>query len=572
LARFSGESYKKNDEIANFTAQKFSPQRMIRIIWFFSLVMCVFLWACANPKGITGGAKDTTAPKLIKVIPAPKATNFNSRVIIMEFDEWIKISNIQKELMITPSIKGSYKIKDLKKKVVLEFEKPFDENTTYTLNFRKAIQDITEGNPVKNLQVVFSTGEKIDSLQMSGYAKILLSNSPASECSVWLSPADDTLKVDKHLPYYLTQTDKAGNFRFQNLKAGKFNLYIFQDKNNNNILNPEQEMVGFTKDAIVLDSLNRDSLFIELALMDKKPAKLLRSRPSATQTDKSFLDFNKGLAKISIESSAKIAYQIAENGKEVWLYNVEKKYDSIAVKIIASDSLGNPTDTSRKILFLKELRSGKSKKEPFKMTIKNLSQGEGVLPNLHLGLVFTKPIATESLEKIRFFKDQDSTQAIALETKDMEWNDYRTEAFIKKNIAFKESVRLQIDSAAFESVEKDFSQKVEQKFDLKNPVRFATIKLEIDTKEKNYILELLDEKQNIVRTFDSNKQKLSNNLLVWDYLPALTYKIRAIIDENNNGKWDTGDYKQKILPEKIIFLPKDIPVRENWEVSEKFAF
>ncbi|MFN3317024.1 MAG: hypothetical protein ACK40K_09450, partial [Raineya sp.] len=316
-----------------------------------------------------------------------------------------------------------------------------------------------------------------------------------------------------------------------------------------------------------------DTLLIELAPMDKKPAKLLRSRPSNTQTDKSFLDFNKGIENIEIESTTKIAYQIAENGKEVMLYNLEKKYDSLEIKVRALDSLGNQTDTSRKILFLKELRSGKSKKEPFKMTLKNLSQGEGLLPDLQLGIIFSKPIEKENFEKIKFFKDQDSTQAISLETKDIEWNKYKTELVIRKNIPFKEQIRLQIDSTAFESVEQDFSPSLEQKFELKNPVRFATLKLEIETQKQNYIIELLDDKKKIIRRFNSNKEPSNNNkIIVWDYLPAQTYQIRAIIDENKNGKWDTGEYATKTLPEKIIFLPKELTIRENWEVSEKFVF
>ena len=423
------------------------------------------------------------------------------------------------------------------------------------------------------MQIVFSTGEKIDSLQISGTAKILLDNSPASECSVWLSLAEDTLKVDKHLPYYLTQTDKSGNFRLQNLKAGKYNLFVFQDKNKNNMLNAEQEIVGFVQESIVLDSSNRDTLLVELAPMDRKPAKLMRSRPSNTQTDKSFLDFNKGIEHIFVESPAKIAYQIAENGKEVMLYNLEKKYDSLDIKITATDSLGNQTDTSGKILFIKELRSGKSKKEPFKISLKNLSQGEGVLPNLYLGLTFSKPVEKENIEKIRFFKDQDSTQAIAIEAKEIAWNKYKTELQIRKNIPFKESIRIQIDSAAFESVEQENSNRIEGKFELKNPVRFATIKLEIETQKENYIIELLDDKKKVLRTFDSNKESLAGNkIIVWEYLPALTYQVRAIIDENKNGKWDTGDYTKKTLPEKIIYMPKTLPVRENWEVNEKFSF
>jgi len=116
----------------------------------------------------------------------------------------------------------------------------------------------------------------------------------------------------------------------------------------------------------------------------------------------------------------------------------------------------------------------------------------------------------------------------------------------------------------------DRSKATKENFLLKQANRFATLKLNIKTQERNFILELLDEKKQVLRSL--TQEKISENVIIWDYLPAGTYLVRVIVDKNKNGRWDKGDYEKGILPEKVIFLPKSIPLRENWEITEEFSF
>ncbi|MCU0438181.1 MAG: Ig-like domain-containing domain [Raineya sp.] len=537
------------------------------LLGIISVSFVILIVSCANPKGITGGAKDTLAPKVLKMLPSNKTTNYTGKVVILEFNEWVKVNNFQKELIITPSILGNYKVLESKKSIVIEFEKPFNPNTTYTFNFGKGIGDITENNIIKDLSLVFSTGDKLDSLQISGNAVYPFENTPASECTVWLAPFDDTLKVDKHKPYYTTQTDKNGDFKLQNLRAGKYAVYVFKDNNNNNILNSEQEPVGFLATEVEVSNKNIDSLKFLLSISDKKPSKLLRIRPSNNQADRAFIDFNKGISNIKIESEPKIAYQVSGNGKEVTLFNTSKVYDSLSLKIVAKDSLDNITEIEKKVLFQKEIKSGKPKKEQLKTQVFNKSDGEGVTNTFALDIVFSKPITNEDIKKIRFQKDKDSTKLIELEANEYRWDEYKTKFSIEKTIKFKEELKLIIDSMAFESVEKDYSSKLIQKYPIKKAITFGTIKLDLETKEKNFIIELLDDKQKVVRQL---KSPLKSKNIIWDYLPANTYTIRLIIDTNNNGKWDAGDFEKRLQPEKVIYYSKQIPLRENWEITEKF--
>lgn len=529
----------------------------------------MFVLACANPKGITGGAKDTIAPILLKQIPPNKTVNFNGRVIILEFDEWMKVANPQKEILITPSLKGTYEVKDYKKKIVIEFAENLEKNTTYTLNFRKALQDITEGNPAKNLQIVFSTGDFLDSLSLVGYAKNLLDNSAAEEASIWLSPSDDTLKVDKNLPYYLGQSDKNGFFRMDNLKEGTYWIYIFKDKNGNNVFNPEKgEQIGYMENPIRISAAKMDTLRIDLAPSDIRPPKIVRVRPSNTQLNRTFIDFSKGLEKIELKSSPQLSYQLGSNAKEVLVFNTADLKDSVNVEITAEDSLGNLLKTNKNIIFPKEIKNTKVQKEPLNLQVINKTEGEGMTTDLALELSFSKPIAQTDFQKIYFWKDKDSTQFIFLEKADYQWNTYTNKLLINKKIPFKEKINLVIDTMAFESVEKDFSKKMLQNYTLKNPTRFATMIVSLENNSASeVIVELLNEKKQVLRR---KKMEGKQEKIIWSYISAGKYFLRAIEDANKNGKWDAGDYQTRKQPEKIVFLPKEIPLRENWEVNQEF--
>src|SRR5688500_14658382 len=126
---------------------------------FLNILSGFYLYGCASQAVPTGGKKDIERPQIEASIPKNKSTNVPDKQIEITFNEVISIENIKQELLITPRPEGNYEYEIRKNRLSLTFEKPFQSNTTYTLNFRKSIKDVTEKNIAENAKIVFSTGD-----------------------------------------------------------------------------------------------------------------------------------------------------------------------------------------------------------------------------------------------------------------------------------------------------------------------------------------------------------------------------------------------------------------------------
>ena len=217
-------------------------------------IFSYFILSCANVTAPTGGPRDTIAPIRILTIPLDKSINYVDNTIFMEYDERIKTDKIKDQLIITPFIDSDYEYLIKKNSIKLTFEEPFQDSTTYTLNFRESIQDITEGNPTLDNKFTFSTGSYIDSMSIKGYVKELLTYDTLENIIVGLYQAEDTMTIYNGPPYYFTQLDEEGSYLIENIKNGKYLLYAFQDENKNLELESNNEMYGFLKDTLSLDT------------------------------------------------------------------------------------------------------------------------------------------------------------------------------------------------------------------------------------------------------------------------------------------------------------------------------
>jgi len=529
---------------------------------FFISVVIKMGFGCANPGGITGGPKDTLAPKPRIKYPPEKATNFKDNKIIIEFDEWVQANNMQKELLITPKPKGNYIVKENKKRITLTFEEGFDENTTYTFNFRKGITDITEKNPADSSKIIFSTGAFIDSLQISGLVMDLKKNQPIANATVGLYRVADTIEIAKRPPYYLSKSNEAGIFKLENLKQDLYRLYVFDDLNENSLYNAEQEKVGFLTDSIFLDK-NIDSLKIFIAREDHQKARITRARPSNLY-DTYILELNEGIEYFRIEPpyQDKIAYFIENTGKSIKLYNLEKLSDSLDLQMVFRDSSANESKESRKIKFDK----AKNKNEKAEFLIEP-SSGKDVESLDSYTLRANKPIRKIDFEKIYFISDKDTLGRLYLKAEEGAWTDSSFSAWrFKKKIDFKEKLTFRMDSLALLNVEEDASAPLLAEYKAKLPNKYGTLFLTVESKEPSYVVELLNDKFEVVRTFQ-NPDKVTIS-----FLPAGKYRLRAIIDENKDGKWTQGDFRIHKQAEKIILMEGEIPLRENWELRQTFKF
>ena len=238
---------------------------------YIYLLLLLVVVSCAKRGSITGGLKDTIAPVLKASFPKNFSTNFTGNEIKLTFDEYIKLKDLKKQLIISPPMKNEPLISPLtsSKYITIKINDTLKPNTTYSFNFGQSIADNNEGNPLNQFKYIFSTGNNIDSLAIGGKIKDAYNKAVESFVSVMLYEVNDTYKdsiVYNETPRYVTNTlDSLKTFRLENIKAGKYLLVAMKDYNNNNKYNPKKEKIGFHREFITIpnDTVYELELFKE---------------------------------------------------------------------------------------------------------------------------------------------------------------------------------------------------------------------------------------------------------------------------------------------------------------------
>jgi hypothetical protein len=232
------------------------------------------------------------------------------------------------------------------------------DHTTYTFNFRNAVEDIAERNKGKNIKLVFSTANTIDSLKIEGRVKHLLTNKKADNITVGLYPYTDSLSIDKAKPYYFVRTDTSGTYALENLAAGKYYIAAFDDANNNLLYNSAKESVDFLTEPFI-DLQKNEKRDFKIALQNQDPLKLSKT----TSTAKTILyEFSRGIkaADLHFSSSEKPLYQI-ENDRNLRIYaGGLNKADTLKIEAAVEDSVGRKYEFKLKAKFRELAKKEKS--------------------------------------------------------------------------------------------------------------------------------------------------------------------------------------------------------------------
>lgn len=511
---------------------------------------------CASIQRPLGGPRDKTPPKLLKATPANSTKNFNSKTIQLDFDEYFKLNSQYTEITLSPDMvkQPEYNIRE--KSLVIKLKDTLAKNTTYVINFGKAIADVNEGNVLKNFTYVFSTGSHIDSLGITGTVTNPLTQTKEKDVTVMLIPVKlDSAYYRKKKPAIYTTTDTAGNFKMSNLHSGDYKIYALKETNNNKIYDSDDELIGFTKNLI---HLNKDTSNIHLQLFKQIPEKL---RPNERRIDadgKLFFTFNKGIPNpgVKIQNEDLDAEKIVEFGKNAdtaIIYLKTMKFDSIKVSFLDN---GKPLDT---------LTLRRSQKETYKRRIglEYNAPGDKLKPGNDLNVKANYPIAGIDLARITLTED-------SVEVNEGNFTIVRNEIDAKKfTVKYRwrqgRIYSLAFNEGTFTDIYGDKNTRIVKKFDLDKPENYGKLTLKITVPDTgHYIVQLLNINDIEVRSDVITK----NTSLVYNNFYTAKYLVKVIYDTNHNGKWDTGNVKLKIQPENIWMYKKDIILRANFDFDQ----
>ena len=538
------------------------------------LTTSLLVQQCAKQTAPTGGPKDVTPPTLIRSFPANKKTNFKGNLIELTFDELVQLKSPREQLLITPNIGKKFEATAKKNRVIIELNTPLENNTTYAINFREAIQDLTEKNPAK-VKLAFSTGPFLDSLMIIGSVKEILTDQSVSNYTVAAVPASDTFNIFKHSASWISLSDKQGKFSIENLKPGKYLVYAFDDKNKNLIVDGKSEKYGFKSELINLNG-KPDSIKLFVFKQDPSKLKLISARPTFSYYS---MRLSKSVTKYKITSqgSSQNIYSILESDlTTIKVYNTIPTLDSLQVRLQAQDSIESKIDTLLYIKFIKK----QSTKDKFTSKVESSSFYESNSTFKSI-LNFSKPITTFTPDSI--YIALDSVNTLSFDETDYVWNEEQTKLSISKKLNIntktpepqklsdkskkpKKEIQLITSKNSFTSVENDSSSLMRTPVKIIKAEDYGMLTVKTDTKE-DFILQLLDRSGKIIDEAKNSKKHSFENI------PAGNYYMRILVDLNKNGKWDAGNFLKKEQPEPVIYYrnpkkSKEIFLKANWQVTD----
>jgi uncharacterized protein (DUF2141 family) len=584
-----------------------------------SLTVVAAIYACATVQSPTGGEKDEIAPILYESNPENQSTNFKGTEITLFFNEWMQLDQLPKELIITPREEIEFESELNKQELTITLEKPLQDSTTYTFNFRKSLKDITEGNLWENPVIAFSTGPFLDSLAVSGTVYNIANNKPQEKFLVGLySNEYDTANLRQGKPTYFTTTDENGYFQMQNLKAGTYKLYTFKDGNDNLINESTTEPFGFHSTPLDLsDSIA--PLTINTYLRNEDTLKLKKYSP----TGKDFVvQYNKGLSSYQIfnpmDSNQYIYANDIENSKYLKIYKenfptLDYESDSLLLLLTVEDSI----QTRRTDTVYFKLRESRLTNDSIRIVGK--PEGKVISGSQQFEITLSKPVATiitdsvqlrldtipiQKFSKENFTFNQNKktvTLNMLLEQKNItqlvdslaevrnsqqndstrqDNNDERTKADSTTTAITTKSttprgsngstnnsrpteLQLYIGKSAFIGIEKDSTKQTSIPISFKNIEDHGIIKGEIIQADFPFVIELLNKEYEVVDTL------INRNQYQFNYVKPGDYRIRLLIDKNANNSWDAGNPFLLQKEEEYVYLDEVITVKANWEVIDK---
>ncbi len=528
------------------------------IAGIFLVFIALALHQCARRGSPSGGPKDTEAPVLIKAEPENLSTNFKTTKIRLYFDEYIKLQDVQNQLIVSPPFQYPPDISPqggASKYVEVIIKDTLRENTTYTLNFGQSIVDNNENNPSSYLTYVFSTGDYIDSLALLGVVKDAFNKETEEFISVMLYEIDtaytDTI-ISKRPPNYITNTqDSTTIFRLQNLKAGKYRLLAIKDEGKNNLYDAVTDKIGFVEDTI---SLPTDSIYL-LNLFREVP-KYSLAAPKFSAANKIIFGYKGRDEKLQINPITPIPDSITrfvakEPGKDTlnyWFtpYEVDsllfevlneriQKRDTFTVKTrkLPPDSLVLIPSNRNSIGFLDTMALGAS------IPILQIDTSMASLMNKD-SISLPLNIRLDTLaNRMEFYFEKEPNETYSLSI----LPGVLTDLFGATN-----------DTLLYRLKTGSYADYGNLRIRLQGAVSYPII------------LQLTEPKGKVVRSIVSEEDMLYE----FNLLEPKNYLLRVIFDANANQRWDTGNFLDKIQPEKIVYFPSEIEVRANWELEQIF--
>lgn len=579
---------------------------------------------CARMGQPDGGWFDDDPPRIIGSTPADGATGVTAKKITIQFDEYIKLADATQKVIVSPPQLEMPEIKEAGKKIVVELKDTLKPNMTYTIDFSDAISDNNEGNPLGNYTFTFSTGEQIDTFEVSGNVLDASNLEPVKGILVGLYDdlSDSAFKTKPLLR--VSRTDGRGRFVIKGVAPGEYRVYALQDADGNYVFNQKSEVIAYShqtykpssKPDIRQDTIWKDTLHIDnilqvpythfypdditlLAFQEIQTERYLLKQPERTEANRFTIYFSYGNPELPVIKGLNF------NEQDAFLLEASQKKDTLTywlrdtalvnqdtlrmelsylmtdtagvlytqvdtVDVLAKTSYEKRQKELRKTIEEWEKKQEKLKKrgEPYDsiMPPEPLNVKYNVKQQMDPDYVATfempSPLAHCDTAAIHLYTKIDSlwyNTPFDFHRRDSSLRLYEFIAEWQPNTEYS----LEIDSAAFVDIYGIASKAHKMGIKVHSMDDYATLLLQLSgISDTTVVVELLDKGDKAVK-----KVRAQDGNAEFFYLMPATYYVRAFVDKNGNGIWDTGNYDEDLQPEDVYYYPKSIECKAKFDIT-----
>ena len=611
--------------IYNIGQQVFSALRQHLVVCGCLILVSVLVVSCANPgSGPDGGPYDETPPKIMAMSPVLGNTNTKETKVTLTFDEYVKLEKAAEKVIVSPPQIEMPEIKAIGRKISVKLLDTLKQNTTYTIDFSDAIEDNNEGNPMGQFTYFFSTGENVDTMEVSGNVLAAEDLEPIKGVLVGLHrDTTDTAFTTKPFDR-VARTNGDGRFTIKGVAPGNYRIYALKDMDGDFKMS-RGEMLAFSKDIITpgsfpdtrydtlwVDTIKYDTIIavgythytpddiVLKAFTEKRSDRMLlktqRDEPEWFRcyftapsqhipTIKGFnFDEKDAFIEQRNETNDTITYWVRDI-KSIpqidtlhFAYTYEAFDDSTMQNILRTDTLELiPRNTMARRLKKKaeelekweKKREKRHKKGDFSnetppvdyLTLDNINTSN-MSPITNVKMTFQEPLVSADTSKIHLLLKKDSLE---IESPFLFIRDSLnlTKYTLMGEWRPGQKYKLQIDSAAFMGLSGKVNRPAEKSVSIPKMEEFGALFLLLPDVDTSAIVQFMTGGSKVQRNV-----KVKNGRADFFYIKPGKYYLRLFYDRNGNGKWDTGNYEEGIQPEEVFYFPSAIDIRANWDIEQ----
>ena len=587
--------------------------------------------ACASIGNPDGGRFDETPPRVVGSSPADGAVNVSKRKVQILFDEYIKLEKASEKVVISPPQIEPANVRADGKRVKVDFYDSLRANTTYTIDFSDAIEDNNEGNPMGQYTFSFSTGDVIDTMQVSGRVLNAADLEPIKGIMVGLYPADSTWNdtLFRTRPFLrVSRTNGEGRFTIKGVKDGAYRVRALDDKDGDFAFSQKNERVAFDTTVYVtgsfpdvrMDTVWRDSLWYDsirvvpythytpddvllLAFLEDGQERHLLKTAYPEPTNFTFYftapsDSTPRIKGLNFDERCLVADASLKNDTVTfWVTDTAlihrqdtlsmilsyMETDTLGQLVVTNDTLDlSPKTTYAKIAAerSKQIEAWeKDRERRQKKAKKPLPYEENPYERTWLEAGFKPSGSLAPNQNVRYLAKEpilevDTTKIHFYVKKDTDW--------LPAPFLFMPEER----SAKSYMLYAEWEPGQKYRFVMDTAAVVSVLEHESKSVRQEFHVRAVEEYGSIfihVISPDTGVvvQLLSKNDKVeaqqrtdkdgnadFFFMKPGEYYMRCYVDANGNGQWDTGDYASGLQPERVYYFGKPLPLKAQWDLRQ----